>query len=117
WAGTASLLIESLHRAGKHQQAVEQYAALADRMASDRDAYRRASFFAGLSQTIQAKRERDHAQAAEWFERALPPRGRDDLGDLAMLQQAQSLRRAGRTADAISAYERAAIRGGEKTKP
>jgi len=117
WTGTASLLIESLHRAGRHAQAVEEYASLADRVSRDRDAYRRASFFAGLSQTIQAKRERDHAQAAEWFERALPPRGRDELGDLAMLQQAQALRRAGRTNDAISAYQRAAARGGERTKP
>ncbi len=117
WAGTASLLVESLHRAGRHEQAVEKYAELDDRMTNDRDAYRRASYFAGLSRSIQAKRERDHAQAAQWFERALPPRGRDDLGDLAMLQQAQSLRRAGRTADAISTYERAVARGGEKIKP
>lgn len=117
WAGTASLLIESLHRAGRHEQVVENYSSLADRMARDANAYRRASFFAGLSQTIRAKRERDHAQAADWFERALPPRGRDELGDLAMLQQAQALRRAGRTADAISTYERAVARGGERTKP
>ncbi|UYV12527.1 MAG: tetratricopeptide repeat protein [Phycisphaera sp.] len=117
WAGTASLLIESSHRAGRHEQAIESYSSLADRMSRDRDAYRRASFFAGLSQTIRAKRERDHAQAAEWFERALPPRGRDELGDLAMLHQAQALRRAGRTADAISTYQRAVARGGERTKP
>lgn len=117
WAGTASLLIESLHRAGRHEQAVENYAGHADRMSRDRDAYRRASFFAGLSQTIQAKRERDHARAAEWFERALPPRGRDELGDLAMLQQARALRQAGRTADAIDTYQRAVARGGDKTKP
>lgn len=117
WAGTASLLIESLHRAGRYDQTVENYTSLADRMSQDRASYRRASFFAGLSQTIRAKRERDHARAAEWFERALPPRGRDELGDLAMLQQAQALRRAGRTADAISTYQRAAARGSDKTKP
>lgn len=117
WAGTASLLIESLHRAGRHDQAVENYASLADRMSQDVGAYRRASFFAGLSQTVLAKREHDHAQAAEWFERALPPQGRDELGDHALLQQAQALRRAGRTDEAIHTYERAIARGGERTRP
>ncbi len=116
WAGSASLLIESLHRAGRHGDAVRTYPNLADRLVANTDSARRAAYFAGLSQSAVAKREAEHARAAEWFGKAVPRRGRDDLSDLALLQQAASLRSAGDTNASISTYERA-ISTGERTKP
>ncbi|MFI4883511.1 MAG: tetratricopeptide repeat protein [Phycisphaerales bacterium JB064] len=117
WPQTASLLVESLHRAGRHEQAAEAYTTNATRLEKDPGSYRRASLLAGLSQASIAKREADHAKAAEWFARAIPARGRDDLGDIAMLQRAESLRRAGRTGDALDAYRLTLSRGGEAVQP
>lgn len=116
WAGSASLLIESLYRAGQHAEATRTYPDVAERLQESRDAARRAAYFAGLSQTAIAKRAADHARAAEWFARAVPGRGRDDLSDLALLQRAASLRSSGNTNGAITTYERA-IATGERTKP
>ena len=116
WPSSASLLVESLHRAGRHDQAVEAYSASASRLGKDVNSYRRASLLAGLSQSSIAKREADHLRAAELFAKAIPPQGRDDLSDIAMLRRAESLRRAGRTADALGAFRLALSRGGESVQ-
>ncbi|MEQ8318341.1 MAG: tetratricopeptide repeat protein [Phycisphaerales bacterium] len=116
WAGSASLLIESLHRAGQHAEATRAYPEVADRLQAGTDAARRAAYFAGLSQSAIARRDQDHARAAEWFARAVPRRGRDDLSDLALLQRAASLRSSGDVNGAITTYERA-IATGDRTKP
>ncbi|MEO1009220.1 MAG: tetratricopeptide repeat protein [Planctomycetota bacterium] len=120
WASIASLRVESLHRAGRHWPAVEAYDDAAGRLSrDDGDAAlrRRASFFAGLAQQAVARTPADHARAAGYFEAAQPPRGRDEIGDLARVRQAYALRDAGRTDDAIAAFERAIRRGGERTTP
>lgn len=113
WPQTALLLVESLHRAGRHEQTVESYTTSASRLGKDANSFRRASLLAGLSQSSIAKRAADHAKAADLFAKAIPPQGRDDLGDIAMLRRAESLRRAGRTGDALEAFRLALSRGGE----
>jgi TolA-binding protein len=117
WPATAALHVEVLTRADRHAPAIEAYGQHADRMRQDDAAYRRASFFAAIAQSHHAKREADHARAAEWFERAVPRRGIDDLGRLAMLERAHALRRASRQEEAIGAYQRAIALGGDGVEP
>ncbi|MEO1277529.1 MAG: tetratricopeptide repeat protein [Planctomycetota bacterium] len=117
WPGTASLRIEALARAGRHAQAVQAYSSHAERIAEDNAAFRRASFFAGISQNAQARRTADHARAAEWFERAIPRRGVDELASLAMLERANALRRADLEEEAIGAYQRTMSQGSERVRP
>ncbi len=117
WAGTASLQIEAMTRAGRHAQAVQAYGNHAERLEQDTNAYRRASFFAGVSQAAAAQRTADHARAAEWFERAIPRRGADELASLAMLERANALRRADLQEQAIGAYQRAIAQGSERVRP
>lgn len=117
WPQTASLLIESLHRSGRHELAAEAYETLGNRIEADANAYRRASLLAGLSKSAVARREADHALAADWLARAIPLRERDELGDLAMLERAKALRRAGRAEDAVNAYIIAINRGGSSVQP
>ncbi|MEL7473567.1 MAG: tetratricopeptide repeat protein, partial [Planctomycetota bacterium] len=107
-SGGTALWIESLYRAeqlAKASEAIESASALPEGAARERG-----YFYSALA----ASRLGEHADAAERFAELAQrtPTAAGDLRDRAAAMLAQSLRAAGRDADAEEAYERVVSRGG-----